>query len=336
MIETIGHIRFLHPEVLWGLLIVPLIITWYIWRLRKRAPRLQLSSISTLQKGSTNWRGHARNALVALRWLAIIAAIVALARPVLPNFQSDIETEGIDIVITLDVSTSMLAQDFKPNRLEAAKDVAVSFIEERETDRIGLVVFSGEAMTQCPLTLDHALVQSLMKELETGLLKDGTAIGMGLGTAVNRLKESEVTSKVIILLTDGVNNRGAIDPMTAAQLAAQYNIRVYTIGVGSKGTAYSPVGVYPDGSLAYDYVPVEIDEALLRQIADTTGGQYFRATDKAGLAAVYQEIDQMEKSRVKVSTVPKPIELYWYPVALALGLVVIAFVARNTFLRTIT
>lgn len=336
MMQELRQIVFQHPEVLWGLLVVPLLVAWYIWRVVKRSPKMMLSSTAPLKKYSTSWRGYARHVLFGLRMLAVIAAIVALARPIIPNYESEIETEGIDIVMALDISSSMLAKDFKPNRLEAAKEVAKDFIDSRPNDRIGLVVFGGEAFTQCPITIDHQILTQFMSDLESGLLKDGTAIGSGLGVAVNRLRESEVSSKVIILLTDGVNNSGATDPLTAAELAEKFNIRVYTIGVGKEGKAYSPVGIYPDGSFAYDYVEVRIDEELLEQIAEQTGGAYFRATDNASLQAIYNEIDAMEKSRVRVSTLPKPIDRYWWPTALALGLLTVELVTRNTILRSIT
>lgn len=336
MIQEIQQLVFQHPQVLWGLFIVPFLIVWYIWRILKRTPKLMLSTTAALAPHSTSWRGYARHVLFGFRMLAIVLAIVALARPVIPNFESAIETEGIDIVLAVDISSSMLARDFKPNRLEAAKSVANSFIESRPNDRIGLVVFGGEAFTQCPITIDHDILTQFMSALSSGLLKDGTAIGSGLGVAVNRLRESNVSSKVIILLTDGVNNAGAADPLTAAELAKKFNIRVYTIGVGKEGKAYSPVGIYPDGSFAYDYVEVRIDEDLLRQIAQQTGGAYFRATDNASLQAVYNEIDAMEKSRVRVSTLPRPIDRYWWPTVMALGLLAIELLARNTFLRSIT
>jgi Ca-activated chloride channel homolog len=329
-------IEFQHPEVLWGLLALPLVMAWYILRIRSRAPRLMVSTVEAVRPAGRSWRGAGRDMLFGLRFLALAAIIVALARPVKQNVESQVETEGIDIVIALDLSSSMLARDFKPDRLEAAKEVAIEFINSRPNDRIGLVVFSGEAFTQCPITLDHHILINLMRELKMGLIQDGTAIGSGLGIAVNRLRESAVKGKVVILLTDGVNNAGNTDPLTAAALASTFNIRVYTIGVGSQGKAYSPIGIYPDGRYAFDYVDVEIDEELLKQISAETGGQYFRATDKTSLQAIYREIDEMEKSRVRVSSLARNIDLFFWPALIALVLLVLELLLRPSLFRTIT
>ena len=329
-------ITFQHPDVLWGLLVLPLIAAWYILRLRRRAPRLMVSTVEAVRPAGRSWRGAGPDILFGIRMLVLAGIIVALARPVKQNVESQVETEGIDIVITLDLSSSMLARDFKPDRLEAAKEVAIEFINSRPNDRIGLVVFSGEAFTQCPITLDHHILINLMRELKMGLIQDGTAIGSGLGIAVNRLRESEVKGKVVILLTDGVNNSGNTDPLTAAALASTFNIRVYTIGVGSQGKAYSPIGIYPDGRYAFDYVDVEIDEDLLKQISAETGGQYFRATDKTSLQAIYREIDEMEKSRVRVSSLARNIDLFFWPAAIALGLLLLELLLRQSLFRTIT
>lgn len=332
----IQDITFQHPDVLWGLLVLPLIAAWYILRLRRRAPRLMVSTVEAVRPAGRSWRGAGPDILFGIRMLVLAGIIVALARPVKQNVESQVETEGIDIVITLDLSSSMLARDFKPDRLEAAKEVAIEFINSRPNDRIGLVVFSGEAFTQCPITLDHHILINLMRELKMGLIQDGTAIGSGLGIAVNRLRESEVKGKVVILLTDGVNNSGNTDPLTAATLASTFNIRVYTIGVGSQGKAYSPIGIYPDGRYAFDYVDVEIDEDLLKQISAETGGQYFRATDKTSLQAIYREIDEMEKSRVRVSSLARNIDLFFWPAAIALGLLLLELLLRQSLFRTIT
>jgi Ca-activated chloride channel homolog len=334
-----GHWRdivFMYPNVLWALLLIPLLIAWYALVYRKKKPALIISNTSGVNAFSKSWKHFLMHGMYAFRMLALALIIVALARPYIPNFESQVETEGIDIVITLDISSSMLAKDFKPNRLEAAKEVAKEFIEQRKNDRIGMVVFGGEAFTQCPITIDHQILTGFMDDIKSGMLEDGTAIGSGLGVAVNRLKDSEVNSKVVILLTDGVNNAGAADPMTIAELATKYNIRVYTIGVGKKGKAYSPVGRYADGSFAYEYVEVEIDEDLLKNIASQTGGKYFRATDNESLRSIYQEIDQMEKSRVRVSALPKPIDQFFWPVLLALGLLTVELLIKNTLLRSIT
>lgn len=274
-----------------------------------------------------------RHALFALRVLAIFFLVFALARPQSNNSWQTYDSEGIDIVLALDISSSMLARDFEPDRLEAAKEVATKFILERPQDRIGLVVFAGESFTQSPLTTDQAVLVNLMKDLHSGMLEDGTAIGMGLANAVNRLKDSEAKSKVIILLTDGVNNRGAIAPTTAAELAKTFGIRVYTIGVGTLGEAPYPVQT-PWGIQLHN-MAVEIDEEILTQIADLTGGRYFRATDNQKLAEIYGEIDQLEKSKVEVKHFSKKDEHYFL-FALAGALLLIAeALGRYTLLRKI-
>lgn len=336
MIEHWRDIEFLHPLVLLGLLLIPLLIAWYIYRQKHKEPALNVSTLRGLIDQAVPARAVVWHGLFGLRMLALSAGIIALARPVIPNVESRTESEGIDIVIALDISSSMLARDFEPNRLEAAKEVAKSFIESRPNDRIGMVVFSGEAFTQCPITVDHNILTEFMGDIKPGLLKDGTAIGSGLGVAINRLQDSDVKSKVIILLTDGVNNAGNTDPMTAAELALNYNIRVYTVGVGKKGKAYSPVGIYPDGTYSYDYVEVQIDEDLLTQIAEETGGQYFRATDNESLQQVYDEIDQLEKSRVMVSSLARPIDLFFWLVVAAGGLLFLELLFRQTVVRSIT
>lgn len=297
---------------------------------------MQFSTLSGVWQFRSALRPLLFHSLFILRVLVFSAVILAFARPQIPNVEEQIETSGIDIVMALDISSSMLARDFKPDRLSAARQVASDFIEDRPNDRLGLVAFAGEAFTQCPITIDHRVLLGLMDELKVGLLNDGTAIGSGLGVAVNRLKESKSISKVIILLTDGVNNMGETDPGTAADLAKQFNIRVYTIGVGKKGKAYAPVGIYPNGQYAFDYVDVEIDEALLREVADKTGGQYFRATDNQRLVEIYGEIDQLEKSRVLVSTLPRHTDLFHWPVLMAAGLLLLAFFVKYTVLNGIT
>lgn len=332
----IRDISFLHPNVLWGLLAIPVLIAWYIVKYSKKRPHLMLSTLDGLKDHGLSFKSILMPVFFGLRMLATALIIVALARPYLPNYESKVETEGIDIIMTIDISSSMLARDFKPNRLEAAKEVVTEFIDNRANDRIGLVVFGGEAFTQCPITIDHHILTGFMDNIKSGLLKDGTAIGSGLGVSVNRLKESKVASKVIILLTDGVNNTGAADPLTTAELAKKFNIRVYTIGVGKKGKASSPVGVYPDGSFAYDYVQVEIDEELLKNIASETDGQYFRATDNESLVAIYNEIDKMEKSKVRVSSLPKPIDKYHILILIALGILTLEMIFNYTFLRSVT
>lgn len=265
-----------------------------------------------------SWRIVAYRVSQGLLALATLLAILALARPQRQFVERDETAEGIDIALVMDVSTSMLARDFEPDRLEASKAVAQAFVAERPFDRIGLVAFAGEAFTQSPLTLDHRLVQAMLGQLEAGLLEDGTAIGMGLAAAVNRLRDSEAASKVVILLTDGVNNSGYIEPATAAGLAEEFGVRVYTIGVGSNGQALSPIR-FNDNSVRMQYVNVRIDEALLNRIAEQTGGRYFRATDNESLAAVYAEIDRLEKTPVEVSVSRRFDDLF--AAVLAVGLV---------------
>ena len=286
----------------WYLLLLPLLGgAWWWLRRRGRATSAALGVPEAATLATTlSWRVVAYRASQGLLALATLLAVVALARPQRQFVERDETAEGIDIMLVMDVSTSMLARDFEPDRLEASKAVAQAFVAARPFDRIGLAAFAGEAFTQSPLTLDHRLVQAMLGQLAAGLLDDGTAIGMGLAAAVNRLRDSEAPSKVVILLTDGVNNAGYIEPATAAQLAGEYGVRVYTIGIGSNGQALSPIR-YNDNSVRMQYVNVRIDEALLRRIAEGTGGRYFRAVDNASLAAIYAEIDRLEKRPVEVS-----------------------------------
>ena len=291
-------ITFENPQFFWLFLLFPLLILWQWFRRKKEMPSVLFSSLQVVQPLHT-WRTTLRPILYVLRCLALAALIVALARP---RSSSEITktktTEGIDIILSIDMSSSMLAKDLKPNRIEALKRVASHFIEQRASDRIGIVVYSGESYTKVPATTDKSVVLQALKDIKQGEIDDGTAIGMGLGTAINRLKDSKTKSKVIILMTDGVNNTGVIDPLSAAELAKEYGIRVYTIGIGTNGKALSPVAYNPDGSLQYDMVPVEIDERLLTQIAEATGGHYFRATDNQKLAQIYTEKDNLEKSKI--------------------------------------
>lgn len=292
--------EFQNPEFLWLLCALPVILFWYYWRRKDSHPEMRFPEASWLAGSKFN-RGAILYALPwLLRLLSIALLIVALARPRSSEESTrSRSSEGIDIVMAVDVSASMLAQDLKPNRLEATKDVAGEFIEGRPDDRIGLVVYAGESYTQTPLTSDHAILRNSLDDLRYGLIEQGTAIGMGLATSVNRLKESKAKSKVIILLTDGENNVGEIDPLTAAQWAQEFNIRVYTIGVGTKGKARTPVAYDNQGGFMYNRVPVNIDEELLKKISDLTGAQYFRATDNEKLAEIYREIDKLEKTKLK-------------------------------------
>lgn len=313
------------------LLLLPLLAAarWWARRRPGLAPRSAALLVAAVAGTETafSWRAVAYR---ASRWLlgaGVLLAVLAQARPRRQFVERDEEAEGIDIVLVMDVSTSMLARDFEPDRLEASKYVAQQFIADRPFDQIGLVAFAGEAFTQSALTLDHQVLQTMTGGLEAGSLADGTAIGMGLAAAVNRLKDSESPSRVVILLTDGVNMGGYIDPRTAAQLADRYGVRVYTVGVGSNGTALSPIQG-PGGRIQLVQVRVRIDEDLLREIAAETGGRYFRATDNASLAAIYDEIDELEKRPVQVSTTRRYADLYRWPLGLALAAVLAAGVIR--------
>jgi Ca-activated chloride channel family protein len=304
-----SHIVFENPKAfLLLLLLVPLII-WYVRKWRTTTAAIQVPDIKRLAGILTSGKIWLRHLAFAMQMLAVALIITALARPQSTNRWKNITSEGIDIVIALDISGSMLAADFKPNRLEAAKEVGAEFIAGRPDDRIGLVVFAAESFTQCPLTTDKATLLNLMKNVKMGMIDDGTAIGMGLATAVNRLRNSKSPSKVIILLTDGVNNQGSIAPMTAAEIAKTFGIRVYTIGVGTRGMAPYPVQT-PFGT-QYQDMEVEIDEPLLQQIAQLTGGKYFRATNNQKLREIYKEIDRMEKTRVEVKEYKKREEEYF-------------------------
>jgi Ca-activated chloride channel family protein len=315
------------------LLLLPALIV-YILRHAKSEPLLAYSHLGRFQSRTPGWKKYFRHLPFAFSLLAAVCLILILARPQSAENLKDVSTEGIDIMISMDISSSMLAQDFQPDRLEAAKQVAAEFIAGRQNDRIGLVVFSAESFSQCPLTSDHAVLVNLFNNIESGMLEDGTAIGMGLSTAISRLKDSNAKSKVIILLTDGVNNRGAIDPLTAAEMAKTYGIRVYTIGLGTRGMAPAPI-MDQFGNSRMLYVPVEIDEDILRKIAGMTDGMYFRATDKEKLRAIYQEIDKMEKSKVNIKEYSrKEEEFSGYAIA-GLAFLVLALLIKQVILRSI-
>lgn len=315
------------------LLLIPL-IGWYIWKLRKSQASLQVSSSQAFDAaGTTSYKVWLRHLPFVLRMAAIALLIIVLARPQSTDNWQNSSKEGIDIMMTVDVSTSMLAEDLKPNRLEAAKDVAASFINGRPNDNIGLVVFSGESFTQCPLTTDHAVLLNLFKDIRCGMIEDGTAIGLGLANAVSRIKDSQSKSKVIILLTDGSNNMGEIAPVTAAEIAQAFGIRVYTIGVGTKGMA--PYPFQTAFGIQYQNIPVDIDENILKQIATTTGGQYFRATDNASLKDIYSEIDQLEKTKISVQEFSKKEEEYKNWALLLFALLLVEIVLKNSLLRNI-
>jgi Ca-activated chloride channel family protein len=327
-------ITFADPLFLYLLIAIPAMIAFYVLKQQKTSASLRMPGLQPFAGSVITFRHYLRHVLFAFRALAVTLLIIVLARPQTTDKFQDMSTEGIDIVLALDISGSMLARDFKPDRLEASKNVATEFISGRPYDRIGLVVFSGESFTQCPLTTDHAVLINLMREVQSGMIEDGTAIGNGLATAVNRIKDSEAKSKVIILLTDGVNNRGEIAPATAAGIAKTYGIRVYTIGVGTQGVAPYPVQT-PYG-MQYQDMQVEIDEAILRDIAQTTGGKYFRATDNNKLVQVYSEIDKLEKSKIDVRQLSRKYEKYLFPALAAFCLLVIEIVMRNTIYRNLT
>ena len=318
---------FEYPNLLWLLAIPVLLTALYIYQeLTGRKPHMRVSTAAP-------WKLEGRSALSVLRHLpfafriaALSLIIVAIARPRSSSQMEKIDTEGIDIVLAMDVSTSMLARDFNPDRISAAKDIAIEFIAQRPTDRIGIVVFAGESYTQCPLTTDRATLINLMKEVQTDLIEDGTSIGNGLATAVARMAESDAKSRVIILLTDGVNNSGEIAPLTAAEIANTYGVRVYTIGVGANGTAPYPV-MTPWG-VDIQRVNVEIDEDLLKTIAETTGGRYFRATDNTKLAEIYSEINRMEKARTTIDSFPVYKELFTRYALLALAFLLLELLVR--------
>lgn len=325
---------FANPNYLYLLLLLIPLIGWYIWKLRKSQASLQVSDTAAFDMPqSKSWKVYLRHLPFVLRMVAIILVIVILARPQSTDNWSNSTTEGIDIVLAMDISTSMLAEDLKPNRLEAAKNVAATFINGRANDNIGLVVFAGESFTQCPLTTDHAVLLNLFKDIQSGMIEDGTAIGGGLANAVSRIKDSKAKSKVIILLTDGVNNRGEIAPVMAAEIAKTFGIRVYTVGVGTQGEAPYP---FPTAfGIKYQNVPVEIDEQTLKQISTTTGGQYFRATDNSSLKQIYSEIDQLEKTKISVQEFSKKQEEYKNWAILAFAILLIEILLRNTLLRNI-
>jgi len=329
-----SRITFSEPLFLYLLAVIPVMIIFYLLKQQKSTASLRMPGLDPFREAGFTFRHYLRHILFAFRTIAIALLIVVLARPQATDKFQNTSTEGIDIVLALDISGSMLARDFRPDRLEASKNVATEFISGRPYDRMGLVVFSGESFTQCPLTTDHAVLINLMREIQSGMIEDGTAIGMGLATAINRIKDSEAISKVIILLTDGVNNRGEIAPATAAGIAQTYGIRVYTIGVGTQGTAPYPVQT-PYG-IQYQDMPVEIDEAILRDIATRTGGKYFRATDNDKLIQVYNEIDQLEKSKIDVRQFSRKQEKYFLPALIAFCLLAFEILLRNTIFKTLT
>ena len=329
------NFEFQNPEFFWLFLLLPLAIAWYFWKRNKLTAQVKLSSLKGFKTGS-GFLAKARPFLFILRVLALAFLITALARPRTVDVSTKTKTtRGIDIVISIDVSASMLAKDLKPNRLEALKNVAGEFIMGRPNDRIGLVEYAGESYTRTPITSDKAIVVKSLDDIKYNtVIEGGTAIGMGLATSVNRLKDSKAKSKVIILMTDGVNNAGFIEPITASELAKEYGIKVYTIGLGTNGTALSPVALRSDGSFQYGNIPVEIDEDLLKEISKNTGGRYFRATDNEKLEAIYNEINKLEKTKVSEFKYTNYDEKYRPLVILAGLLLLFEILLRNTLFRS--
>lgn len=329
---TMENITFNNPNLLYLLLFLVPMIGWYVWKQRDMDTSIRLSTLKGFAKAPRTYKWYLRHVPFALRTLALAFFIVAIARPQSTDSWSNTTTEGIDIVVALDISGSMLAEDFKPNRLEAAKDDAIRFISGRPNDRIGLVVFSGESFTQCPLTTDHAVLINLINDVKSGMIEDGTAIGVGLANSINRLKESTAQSKVVILMTDGVNNQGEIPPLTAADIAKAMGVRVYTVGIGTQGQAPYPF-LDAFGNKHYQNVDVEIDEDVLTQIASQTDGRYFRATNNKRLQEVYEQIDQLEKSKIETKEYSKKIEEYLPFLLAGLALLAVELIMRNTILR---
>jgi len=320
-----------NPEYLYLLLVIPLLIVWYWFKNSTVSADLRFSGLQVFNDMKTSPKTWLIHSLFALRMLAVALLVVALARPQSISTKQNVNIEGIDIVMTIDVSGSMLARDFKPDRLEAAKEVAAEFIARRPNDRVGLVIFSGEAFTQVPLTTDHTMISNIFVEVQSGMIEDGTAIGDGLATSVSRLKDSDAISKVIILITDGVNNSGSVDPVSAAEMAHMFGIRVYTIGIGSMGTAPYPVQT-PYG-IQMQQMEVQIDEELLQNIASMTGGKYFRADNNKKLKQIYNEIDNLEKSKIDVQEFRKKHESFLPLALLALALFSLEIILRYLVFR---
>jgi Ca-activated chloride channel homolog len=326
------NITFAHPIFLLLLPIVALLL--YLRSRQKYYAEMRLSSTSGLE-GVKTWKTRFRPLLLVLQAIAITALIIAMARPQSVFRKENINAEAIDIMLTLDVSSSMLAKDFEPDRLEASKRVAQTFVDRRKYDRIGIVLFGGESYTQCPLTTDHAVVKQLLSGIQCGLIAEGTAIGNGLANAVRRLQKSEAKSKVVILLTDGVNNSGVVRPLQAAEAAEKYGVKVYTIGVGTMGRAKGPIARKPNGGFVFGWVEVEIDEEILKNIARQTGGKYFRATDMNSLEEIYAEIDKMERTKIEKTTFRRNREEFHWFVMIALLSLLLYLVLANTVFRTI-
>ena len=327
------NIIFANPEFFWLLLLLPLMLLWYWFWNKKSQANVTFSSTLAFKK-TKSWSDALYHLLFVLRMIAIALIVVALARPQTHSENAKTKiTGGIDIVMAIDVSASMLSQDLKPNRFEALKKVASQFVKDRPNDRIGLVIYAGESYTKTPVTTDKSIILNALSEITYGQIEDGTAIGMGLATAVNRLKESKAKSRVIILLTDGVNNTGFIDPQTAAELAAEYGIKVYTVGIGTNGMALSPYALNADGSIIYRMQQVDIDEPLMKKIAQVTKGRYFRATNNQKLQQIYDEINQMETTKIEEFKYTEVDEKFRWWVLVAGFLLLLEFVLKHTLLR---
>ncbi len=335
MTDYFHNITFANPGWFWLLLVIPPLVLWYILKRHQQTAPLKISSLNGFRT-KQGLLPRLKPVLFVLKMLGLIFLITAMARPRTMEVSKKVETKnGIDIVLAVDISASMLARDLKPNRMEALKDVATNFVKGRPNDRIGVVVYAGAAYTKTPVTSDRRIVLNAIKSIRfEDDIKQGTAIGMGLATAINRLKDSKAKSKVIILMTDGVNNAGFIDPYTAAELAAKYHIKVYTIGLGTNGSALTPVGIYPNGQFQFARMPVQIDTKLLKTIAKETGGQYFRATDKDKLQQIYNEIDKMEKTKIKEYTYKSYTEKYKPLVIIAGIFFLFEFLLRYTIFRS--
>jgi Ca-activated chloride channel family protein len=325
------NLSFGNPEYLYGLLVIPLLVFWYVRKRNTAATDIRYSTLLPFRKVRPTMKERMRHLPFILRMIVVAVLFVGFAQPRTASQGEDVYTEGIDIAMLLDISGSMLAEDFKPNRIEAAKQVAADFIDGRTTDRIGLVIFAGQSFTQCPMTTDYRVLKNLLRQVKPGMVEDGTAIGLAIAQGVNRLKDSKAKSKVMILLTDGVNNKGEIDPVTAAQIAETFGIRIYTIGVGTIGEAPYPVQT-PFG-IRYQNVPVDVDEKTLQQIAIMTKGQYFRATNNRSLKAIYDEIDEMEKTRIEVKAYRSYTELFYGWVFAGVGALLLEFALSGTVLR---
>lgn len=330
-----GHFEFVNPEFFWLLLLLPLVLLWQIFTWRNKQAAVRLSSIKSVENNSGQWLVKLQSILVLLRIAAITAIILAITRPrVVDTSTRSRNIEGIDIIMAIDVSASMLARDLRPNRLEALKQVASQFIQNRPNDRIGLVVYAGESYTKAPLTIDKDILLKAIHDIDFGQIKDGTAIGLGLATSINRVKNSDAKSKVIILLTDGENNTGFIDPMTASEMAKSLGIRVYTIGIGTNGMAMSPVSINPDGSYRFANIQVVIDEELMMEIAKETGGKYYRATSLDKLEEIYHEIDQLETTEIEETEYAHYDEKFRIFLLIGFGLLTLKYILRYTIFRS--